>query len=61
MSQPRSVILINDPGVDGAFTTCLALLDPRVEVAAVLATPGHLGPGGPSAATQARNRSRGLL
>lgn len=55
MSQPRSVILINDPGVDGAFTTCLALLDPRVEVAAVLATPGNVS------AQQATRNMRTIL
>ncbi|MCE2803677.1 MAG: nucleoside hydrolase [Gemmataceae bacterium] len=42
MNATRSVILINDPGVDGAFTTSLALLDPRIEIAAVLATPGNV-------------------
>lgn len=42
MSTPESLILISDPGVDGAFAICLALADPRVEVAGILATAGNV-------------------
>lgn len=42
MNTPKSLILINDPGVDGAFAISMALLDPRLEVAAILATAGNV-------------------
>ena len=40
MSQ--KVVLINDPGIDGAFALALALNDPELEVVGMLATPGNI-------------------
>jgi inosine-uridine nucleoside N-ribohydrolase len=40
MSQ--KVILIADPGIDGAFAIALALFDPNLEVLGVAATPGNV-------------------
>lgn len=36
------VVLINDPGIDGAFALALALYDPELEVVGMLATPGNV-------------------
>lgn len=36
------VVLINDPGIDGAFATALALFDPELEVVGLLATAGNV-------------------
>jgi inosine-uridine nucleoside N-ribohydrolase len=36
------VILLADPGIDGAFAIALALLDPRLEVLALAATAGNV-------------------
>jgi len=36
------VILIADPGIDGAFALTLALLDANLEVLSILATPGNV-------------------
>jgi inosine-uridine nucleoside N-ribohydrolase len=38
----RKVILITDPGIDGAFAVSLALLDPNLEVLALVATAGNV-------------------
>jgi inosine-uridine nucleoside N-ribohydrolase len=38
----RKVVLINDPGIDGAFAIALALHDPELEVVGMLATPGNI-------------------
>jgi inosine-uridine nucleoside N-ribohydrolase len=38
----QKVILINDPGIDGAFAVTLALNDPNLEVLGLLATPGNI-------------------
>src|SRR5271165_3179342 len=38
----EKVILISDPGIDGAFALTLALLDPNLEVLSILATPGNV-------------------
>src|SRR4051812_42159247 len=38
----RKVILISDPGIDGAFAISLALLDPELDVLAVCATAGNV-------------------
>jgi inosine-uridine nucleoside N-ribohydrolase len=46
----RKVVLINDPGIDGAFAIALALNDPELEVLGMLATPGNV-----SAAQATRN------
>ncbi len=40
MSQ--KVVLISDPGIDGAFAIALALFDPELEVVGMLATPGNV-------------------
>jgi inosine-uridine nucleoside N-ribohydrolase len=37
------VILINDPGIDGAFAVALALHDPDLEVLGLAATAGNIG------------------
>ena len=42
MSQ--KVVLINDPGIDGAFAIALALNDPELEVVGLLATAGNVRP-----------------
>ena len=36
------VVLISDPGIDGAFAIALALYDPEIEVVGMLATPGNV-------------------
>src|SRR5262249_58637262 len=41
-TMPRKVILITDPGIDGAFAAALAMHDPNVEVLALAATPGNV-------------------
>ncbi len=38
----QKVVLICDPGIDGAFAIALALNDPELEVVAMLATPGNV-------------------
>ena len=38
----RKVILVSDPGIDGAFALALALHDPDLEVLAVAATAGNV-------------------
>jgi inosine-uridine nucleoside N-ribohydrolase len=38
----RKVILIADPGIDGAFATAVALLDPNLEVLGLVATAGNV-------------------
>jgi inosine-uridine nucleoside N-ribohydrolase len=38
----NKVVLINDPGIDGAFAITLALNDPDIEVVGMLATPGNV-------------------
>ncbi len=38
----NKVILINDPGIDGAFAVALALHDPNLDVLALLATAGNV-------------------
>jgi inosine-uridine nucleoside N-ribohydrolase len=38
----RKVILLNDPGIDGAFATALALYDPDLEVLGLAATAGNV-------------------
>ncbi|TWT42943.1 nucleoside hydrolase [Botrimarina hoheduenensis] len=42
--MPRKIILDMDPGVDDAVALCLALADPGLEVVAVTATGGNVGP-----------------
>src|ERR671935_3148378 len=39
----RKVIFVNDPGIDGAFATALALLDPDLDVLGLAATAGNVG------------------
>lgn len=46
----QKVVLISDPGIDGAFAIALALCDPELEVVGLLATPGNV-----SAAQATRN------
>ena len=36
------VVLISDPGIDGAFAIAMALYDPELEVVGMLATPGNV-------------------
>jgi inosine-uridine nucleoside N-ribohydrolase len=38
----RKVILIADPGIDGAFATAVALLDPDLDVLGLVATAGNV-------------------
>jgi inosine-uridine nucleoside N-ribohydrolase len=38
----QKVVLINDPGIDGAFAVTLALKDPKLEVLGLLATSGNV-------------------
>jgi inosine-uridine nucleoside N-ribohydrolase len=40
--MPRKVIIVTDPGIDGAFALALALLDPELDVIAVAATAGNV-------------------
>src|ERR1043166_2043817 len=40
--MPQKVVLINDPGIDGAFAIALALNDPDLEVVGLLATAGNV-------------------
>ncbi|MGE0536754.1 MAG: nucleoside hydrolase [Pirellulales bacterium] len=42
--MPRKVILDVDPGIDDAVALALALFDPRLEVEAVTAVAGNVGP-----------------
>jgi inosine-uridine nucleoside N-ribohydrolase len=39
---PRKVILVSDPGIDGAFALTLALMDSDLEVLGVAATAGNV-------------------
>lgn len=39
----RKVILVADPGIDGAFAIALALLDPQLDVLGLAATAGNVG------------------
>ena len=38
----RKVVLVTDPGIDGAFAVALALLDPDVDVIGLAATAGNV-------------------
>lgn len=38
----QKVVLISDPGIDGAFAIALALNDPDLEIVGMLATPGNV-------------------
>jgi len=38
----QKVVLISDPGIDGAFAIALALFDPELEVVGMLATAGNV-------------------
>jgi inosine-uridine nucleoside N-ribohydrolase len=38
----QKVVIICDPGIDGAFAISLALYDPELEVVGLLATPGNV-------------------
>ncbi len=40
--MPRKVILITDPGIDGAFAAALAMYDPELEVLALAGSPGNV-------------------
>jgi inosine-uridine nucleoside N-ribohydrolase len=40
--MPRKVVLIADPGIDGAFAITLALLDPDLDVMGLAATAGNV-------------------
>ncbi len=40
--MPRKVVLVSDPGIDGAFAIALALLDPNLEVLGIAATAGNI-------------------
>ncbi len=51
----QKVVLIADPGIDGAFATALALLDPGLDVLGLLATPGNVS------AAQATNNIHVLI
>ena len=42
--MPKKVILDIDPGIDDALALCVALFDPALEVLAVTATGGVVGP-----------------
>ena len=38
----RKVILVSDPGIDGACAVALALLDPELEVLGLAASAGNI-------------------
>src|SRR5207244_5313294 len=38
----QKVVLVADPGIDGAFAVALALLDPDIEVCGLAATAGNI-------------------
>jgi inosine-uridine nucleoside N-ribohydrolase len=38
----RKIVLVTDPGIDGAFAVALALLDPDLEVVGLAATAGNV-------------------
>ena len=38
----RKVVLVTDPGIDGAFAVALALLDPDLDVLGVAASAGNV-------------------
>ncbi len=40
--MPKKVILVTDPGIDGAFATALAFHDPELEVISLAATAGNV-------------------
>src|SRR5262245_8880246 len=40
--MPRKVVLVADPGIDGAFALALALHDPDLEVLGIAATAGNV-------------------
>jgi inosine-uridine nucleoside N-ribohydrolase len=40
----RKIIIVSDPGIDAAFAVALALFDPDLEVLALVATAGNVGP-----------------
>jgi inosine-uridine nucleoside N-ribohydrolase len=40
--MPRKVVLVADPGIDGAFAAALALHDPELEVLGIAATAGNV-------------------
>lgn len=40
----HKVVLVTDPGIDGAFALALALNDPQLDVLGVAATAGNVGP-----------------
>jgi inosine-uridine nucleoside N-ribohydrolase len=40
--MPQKVILVADPGIDGAFAIALALLDPDIDVLGLAATAGNV-------------------
>src|SRR5262245_5214095 len=42
MAQP--VIIVADPGIDGAFAVALALQDPSLDVLGLAATAGNVNP-----------------
>jgi inosine-uridine nucleoside N-ribohydrolase len=42
--MPQKVVLVADPGIDGAFAVALALHDPRLEVLGLAATAGNVAP-----------------
>jgi inosine-uridine nucleoside N-ribohydrolase len=42
MAMPRKVVLVADPGIDGAFALALALHDPELEVLGVAASAGNV-------------------
>src|SRR5438270_13885486 len=39
----RKIVLVADPGIDGAFTIALALFDPELDVLGLAATAGNVG------------------
>jgi inosine-uridine nucleoside N-ribohydrolase len=43
-ASPRKLIIDVDPGIDDAVALALALFDPRIEVVAVTAVGGNVGP-----------------
>ncbi len=40
--MPRKVVLVADPGIDGAFAAALALHDPELDVLGIAATAGNV-------------------
>src|SRR3954447_4559846 len=43
--MPRKIIVVGDPGIDGAFAVALALHDPEIDLIGLAATAGNVAAG----------------